>query len=740
MHSDLKEGMNIDEAKFNNFEVTMSFPTETGLPLTFTLKSPSVMNIKGHAKAEKNENSETVSGKVKVSLGLRVQKRISFVTPFENQEYVTGIDKSLQVFLPIKAEMKYDTVKNELRTKIQPADDEPEYKALQYKKLPFTSKHDILSLRPVSNDKNTHIIHKSHAIPSQIELNDWSEKPSIQFSYERQSNHRADDRETRESKRQNAASAGQKLLRGIVAMIYPVHPEKSEEYEKYSIKITPKNDMSAEMILSYASMKNENDMNISSHSLHARAPSLDKNWNSSERKEKFLEEVTNKISSAEGHAIDIDLRLNVGVLSSISATAAAAMSNVDKKSRAIIHASIKSEGEMDYDIASAIEAKMPNIKSLDYEETLKADKAHLEFDAEVRFGPKEEDENNENKIKIDGKLEQTEKRKNEIRESRDAQTCKKEIKKTGNKMSQACQKVNHRAVSVDAAELTIALHKDLSAKQLAEDLIESVERLSQTRAEVPRDHEDKEKKNKIKVFIQLSSKDDKADISIKSSEGKVNIKNIKLGNLGHEMNSGSSSDTEKQNSELSIMQPRKYFQDILHIFVQLLIKKFFFQGTCSLDKTEVKTFDNSRYLSQIGRCWHVAMTSYPKDDPSQSSKRKDIPDNMRISILTRENGNEQKELKITFGDIELDLKPSESSSRRVIVELDGKNIEISKKRSYQEKKNNRTIVEVFELSDESVKVVSDKYNVKIVYDGIRAEIEVSRYIKNNLFMVFIYLV
>lgn len=559
MNEDLRKGISVDEAEFNNYEVTMSFPTETGFPLTFTLKTPSVVSIKGHSKAEKSGNSEKVTAKAKVTIALRVQKRISFVTPFENQEYVSGIDKDLQVFLPVKGEMKYDTTQNEVNMKIQPAEDEPEYKVLQYKKQPFTSKHDILSLRPVSNDKNTHVIHKSHAIPSQIELNDWNNNPSVQFSYERQSNHRADDRDSRENKRQNAMTAAHKLVRGIVAMVYPIKPEKSEEYEKYSVKVTPKNDMSAEMKLSYSSMSSNSENEESDGTLNAKAPSLDKKLNANERKKKLLQEATKKINSADGYALDADFRLNVGAWSSVTVTAAVAASNVDPKSRAVVHATLSSQGEPDYSIASAIEAKMPNVKSLDYEETLRNDNIPLEVEADIRCGQSLDDDDIINKIKIQGKLEQTEKRKNEIRESHDVQTCKKEIKRSGNKMSSACQKANHRAVSVDAAEVTVILHKDLSAQQLAEDVVESIERVSQTRAETPKDYEDKEEKNKIKISVQLSSKDDKADVSVKSAEGKVNIKNIKIGNIGHEINSGSSGHSEKQNSELSLMQPSKFF-------------------------------------------------------------------------------------------------------------------------------------------------------------------------------------
>lgn len=117
------------------------------------------------------------------------------------------------------------------------------------------------------------------------------------------------------------------------------------------------------------------------------------------------------------------------------------------------------------------------------------------------------------------------------------------------------------------------------------------------------------------------------------------------------------------------------------------------------------------------------MTIAAKKNPDKSSQNQDIPENMHVSILAKENEDGQKELKITLGGKEIEL--SSSGPRQTRTKVDGKEVEYSNEKSHREKKDGQVVFELFELQDRSVKLVSDKYNVKVVYDGSRAKIEVS---------------
>ncbi|KAJ8672570.1 hypothetical protein QAD02_003829 [Eretmocerus hayati] len=142
---------------------------------------------------------------------------------------------------------------------------------------------------------------------------------------------------------------------------------------------------------------------------------------------------------------------------------------------------------------------------------------------------------------------------------------------------------------------------------------------------------------------------------------------------------------------------------------------------CFLDKTLVKTFDNHRYQVKLGKCYHVAMTSYPKNDPESPTQKQNIPKDSRVSVLAKETEGGKKVLKVTLGEKEIKLTPSDT--QRAEVTIDDKKVDLSKKRSYQEKQEEKVLFEVLKQEDRSIKIISDKYDIKIVYDGSRAKLE-----------------
>jgi hypothetical protein len=535
----MREGRSFNETKLSNYEVTMSFPMETGWPLTFRLQIPTVMSVNGKLKTKSESDSgnqspipksATVSAKIRLIYGMKIQKRLSFVVPFENQEYMVGVDKNLQIHLPVRSEIEFDRKKKEAVLRLQPIGDEQEYKVLQYKTEPFTSKHDILSLQPVQKDVNTHTIHKDRATSSQIEISDKQNQQRLQFHWERQPS-RSNDNQANENRhlREKAMDAANKLMRSMAVLYNPNEPEKSE-YEKYSVKVASKSDISAEVKVSYDSLTTESSSKADdsdSWSPKAKVPNLESSLNEQDRKHKLLKEASKNINSATAKAVDISLELTGGVQTSASVTAAISSSNVDEKSRLLVFASAKTNEDKDYYLAAGLEARSPNTDSLDYEESLKANTPR-ELSGEIQYG-RGTDRNNEqsqNKIKIQGRAEQSEERKKEIRLSRDAQTCSKQENQNGNKMSKSCQKVNQRASNVDKGELTIKFEKESAAKEAAMSVLDTVASISQNILTVEKDRQDKEEKNEIKVTFEMLSKDKKMDVTVKTPEGKLRFKKV----------------------------------------------------------------------------------------------------------------------------------------------------------------------------------------------------------------------
>ncbi|XP_001607396.1 vitellogenin [Nasonia vitripennis] len=706
---DMKQGRSFDATKLKNFEVTISFPTETGFPFRFTVKNPTITSVSGvsHLKTTSGSGSRSewpkasLSGNVRIVYGLQTQKRLGFVTPFEHQEYMVGIDKDMQVYLPVRSEIEYDVNKGETRLRIQPNENLDEFKIIQYRTQPFTSKHDILNLEPITKDSNTATVHKNRATSSQIELNDNNNKQRLQFNWERQMRHLEEEIGNSYNKRQNAMEAMCKLTQSISSMFYLNSVDS--EYQKYSVKVSPGSDMSAEMRISHDSMiteNSENTDNSESWSPNAKTVHLERSLSEQERKQTLLKEASKNINSAEANVVDISLQLNGDMQSSVALTAAFADSNVDRKSRALLYASVETKGGQDYHVSAGFEGKNPNIESLDFEEILKAnDRREYDLNVHYGIGTNENDENKQNRIKVRGEIKQTEERKKQIRQSHDARVCMKQQSLHGDKMTSACKRINKRASLADAGDFTVTFPNKSPMREIVMSAWDAAERMTQSVSHSWKNRMIKEEDNKVKVTFEMSPNDEKVDVTVKTPEGQIQLNNIKVALISNKNNGNVKDNRNEDDEELNKLN----------------------DNVCQLDKTQARTFDNHRYPLQLGSCWHIAMTPYPKHDPDTPSKKLEIPENMQVSILTRENENGQKELKITLGESLIEL--SASGPRQTHAKVNGNKVHYSKHKSYKEKKHGKVLFELFELSDESLKLVSKKYDIEIVYDGYRAQIE-----------------
>lgn len=514
------------------------------------------MSVRGQIKLIADFNSDeqsemlksaAVAGKMDLVYGMEHQKRLGFIAPFEHQEYMVGIDRKVQVHLQLRSEIEYDRKKQEVRVKIQPSEDENEYKILEYKTIPFTSKRDILSLQPAPKENNTYTIHKNRALQSQMELNDRNSQQIAKFSWERQSSHSGGESETHEKKQLTAMDAWRQLAKSVSSLYYV--NEYETEYQKYSIKLYSSKDMSAEMKVSHESSTTEskNSTDSENSSLNATAPYLEKESSVHERKQKLIKEASENISSPRADALDISLRLIGPTESSLVITAAVGQSNVDQKSRALLFASSKTTNGQDYYLSATLESKTPNVESLDYEETLKAN-TRREFEADMYYGKgnNENSGNSQNRIKIQGNLEQTDDRKNEIRQSADAEACTKEARQNGNKLTSACRRANQRAASVNVGEMSVSFEKESSLQQTLMSALDSVQLLSENQIEIQKSLQDSEEKNKIKISLEMSPNDEKIDITVKTPESKLQFKNINL-NRNNNENNGNAEDNKKNN-------------------------------------------------------------------------------------------------------------------------------------------------------------------------------------------------
>ncbi|GLV61234.1 hypothetical protein CBL_21063, partial [Carabus blaptoides fortunei] len=99
-----------------------------------------------------------VTADIRVCVSHKTQAKLGFVTPFDHQHYVAGYDKNVQLNLPLRHQIDIDVENQEVRATFEPLDEQNE-EIFHYSTLPYTAKHDILDLKPVSQLATTHIVH-----------------------------------------------------------------------------------------------------------------------------------------------------------------------------------------------------------------------------------------------------------------------------------------------------------------------------------------------------------------------------------------------------------------------------------------------------------------------------------------------------------------------------------------------------------------------------------------------------
>jgi len=77
------------------------------------------------------------------------------VTPFDHKRYQAGIEKDMQINLPIRAEFELSRENHEVRAMIQPSNPEQKSKIFTIRNRPYIAQEDMLKLEPAQQ----HIIH-----------------------------------------------------------------------------------------------------------------------------------------------------------------------------------------------------------------------------------------------------------------------------------------------------------------------------------------------------------------------------------------------------------------------------------------------------------------------------------------------------------------------------------------------------------------------------------------------------
>lgn len=431
-----KKGDKAELTAFNNYETTISFPTELGLPFVYTFESPTVTKYeiewrKGASSGQKRY------GVINAMFASKIEKRFGFVTPFEHQNYIAGIDKTEMVQIPVEYEVTEDHRNHGL--KIRPNSQQTQMNSqltlLHHSTVPFTTRQNILALEPVSLDRNTHHImtSKKHKATMQKDMF------SIQLEFDRQ-----------EGEENNSGDQ-------IREMLWRMRELNNNHYKKLDISMNVQQGVKNEFNLNvvYDNMEVEatyNDNAQQSHGIGAEVfPIDDSKPNSKDRRHQIMKGLSRGLQSGKVHVIDMYYDVPTSQKRQVFSVGLV-KSNVDQKSKAYVYFNSQTQKSQETlnELCYIQEVQFSPNTPLDFEYMAQNAPADY-FRAELLYGKSCKEGQ---KIVVVGNATRSKQMQEMMENSQVTKQCRQDIQK-GHKASPSCQKAIALAQIRDQYEVSI---------------------------------------------------------------------------------------------------------------------------------------------------------------------------------------------------------------------------------------------------------------------------------------------
>lgn len=420
---------------FNNYETTISFATELGVPFVYSVESPTVTKYEIEWKKEASSGQKQY-GVINAMFANKVEKRFGFVAPFEHQNYLAGIDENQMVQTPVEYEVEYDSNQRNLGLKIRPnlpqtSTDNSQVTLLHCSTVPFTARQNILDLQPVSLDKNTHLIMTSKKQKATTERGMFSMKLE------------ADNQEGEENDWGDNAS-----------MLWRMRKLNNNQYKKLEVSMNVQQAVKNEFDLNivYDSMEVATYNEQQSHGIRAEVfPIDDSQPNSKDRRHQIMKGLSRGLQSGKVHVIDMYYNvpssqkrqvLSIGVVKS----------NVDQKSKAYVYfnSQLQKTQEKLNEFCYIQEVQFSPNTPLDLEHMVQNAPSDY-FRAELLYG---KNCKQGEKVVVVGNATRSNQMQEMIENAKVTKQCREDIQK-GNKVSMSCQKAIELAQIRDQYQVSI---------------------------------------------------------------------------------------------------------------------------------------------------------------------------------------------------------------------------------------------------------------------------------------------
>lgn len=568
----LKHDQNMHINRMDSFEETLSFPTESGLPFTYTITVPTLTRISGSKKnLQGNQGGTTATtGIVNVLLAQKLQTRFGVVVAHEQKHYIAGVDRNTFVHLPMEynlnVQSKAPFLNVEMKVHADPNEPASPLKLMHRSVVPFTAQMNLLNLQPALKNHAVRIFNTKEVQKSTVRMGTLNIILETDDVY---------------STSLNSVSVLQ-LLKSFF--------DESVNYKMIEVHNMVEKGNRDDIMVNVAYDELKTTKAGKSGSIHDTTIDItDKHPNSETRRMQLLHEVGTGMKSIKASVFDIAVEIpflkNRQVL-----TIALGESDVEQKTQYIVYWNRQSKsGEVLHEalVTGSLLSTQEDFLKFKSNQMLGEDQFTIIARAGKNYKQAE-------KIVLTGQLLQTDSLKEMLLKSKTVKQCLHEMK--DGKGLLVCQKAMELALKKNLLQLSIKLNSDEQV-EIANMLMNYLgEALSNADVEL----KNSDLENEIKVEFKMTPDYE----NLKATVQTPNLKFI------------------LQDTPTSQMLQLREIED----FENEEEEGHYLKASCSVSESEIVTFDHKNYPLHLGRVWHVLMT------PDQTN----VPQNMRVMVFARE--------------------------------------------------------------------------------------------------------
>ncbi|XP_032671067.1 vitellogenin-like [Odontomachus brunneus] len=137
-----------------NKQFIISYPSEIGLPVNYRLTAPILVSLRNKLQTKEKDAFE-ISQEMNMVVNRKTISRITFLTPFSDEQYFTGVDVDWQLRVPVAWSAKIDLKQKHIGVEIKTIPGTEKAKLWQHYILPYTGKTRFPNFKGARIDKNT---------------------------------------------------------------------------------------------------------------------------------------------------------------------------------------------------------------------------------------------------------------------------------------------------------------------------------------------------------------------------------------------------------------------------------------------------------------------------------------------------------------------------------------------------------------------------------------------------------